>query len=220
MTNPNAIVNLTNNMIKDIISSSGIEENVQKVMEESEITTTPIARAGKTDVTGYSKEIDISADIKPEWRNFIKTFQGANFSVKNYSKGKNQVIHLGNTNYFKAMYGVLSSLSFDSNKAVHIYAHTRTSYLFKQSAYTDEGQAHIIHIRFVYELAGSGLYDENMQKLDEVDFFIYNVPNNNNIFVRSVKEMIAQVQDYVQFPSIGNPWNSDIVVLKSTFNVT
>lgn len=199
------------------------DKDIQKFLHETEIITTPTARSAKVDVTGYNKSFDISSSIKPEWQDFIKTFQGANFSVKNYSsktKYVNNVIHLGNTNTLKAMYGILSSLGYGEKKATHIYAHTKFSYLLGHSAAKGEGPSHILHMRFAYELTGAGLWtetDDGLQQLDEVDFFIYNDPSSDNIFVRSTKEMISQSMDYLDTSNIGDPWNSSIVILKSSF---
>lgn len=204
-------------MIKEIMSKIG-DEAIEKSIQSSDIITTPTYRAAKTDVTGYSKTINIEADIKPEWRDFITAFQGANFSLKNYSSGgKGQVIHLGNTNTFKAMYGVLNTIGFKPTKSEHIYIHTRISYLFGHTAAQGEGPAHIIHMRFAYELTGAGLYDEQGNKMDEVDFFIYNDPYSDNIFVRSTKQMIRDVFGYLDLSRIGDPWTTGIVIAKSAF---
>lgn len=215
--NPDFIMKRADKIIKKMISQIG-EEEIAKSIQPSDIITTPTYRAAKTDVTGYSKTINIEANIKPEWQDFIKTFQGANFSLKNYSsKSKGQVIHLGNTNYFKAMYGVLNTLGFNSSKSEHIYIHTRISYLFGHTAAQGEGPSHIVHMRFAYELTGAGLYDELGQKMDEVDFFIYNDPNSENIYVRSTKQMIKDIFEYLDISSIGDPWTSGIVIAKSAF---
>lgn len=199
------------------------DQDIQKFLHETEIISNPTARSAKVDVTGYSKSFDISSNIKPEWQDFIKTFQGAKFSVKNYSsqtKYINNVIHLGNTNTLKAMYGVLSSLGYGEKKATHIYAHTKFSYLLGYSAAKGEGPSHILHMRFAYELTGAGLWTETeqgLQQLDEVDFFIYNDPSSDNIFVKSTKEMISNSMEYLDASKIGDPWNSSIAILKSAF---
>lgn len=215
--NVNLIQKRADKIVKEVISKIG-ENEIAKAISPSDIITPPTYRAAKTDVTGYSKTINIKADIKPEWQDFIRVFQGANFSLKNYSSGgKGQVIHLGNTNSFKAMYGVLNTIGFKPTKSEHIYIHTRISYLFGHTAAQGEGPSHIIHMRFAYELTGAGLYDEQGNKMDEVDFFIYNDPNSENIYVRSTKQMIKDVFEYLDISKIGDPWTSGIVITKSAF---
>lgn len=211
--------NFTDTIVKNLINNID-ESELSKFVRPSDLTNMPIFRSAKTDVTGYSKFIDVSTDIKPEWREFISIFQGANFSLKNYaSTAKTEVIHLGNTNPFKAIYGVLTSLGFNEEESMHIYAHTRISYLLNHSvAKAPDGPSHIIHMRFTYELTGSGLYDQQGNKLDEVDFFIYNDPASENIYVKSVKEMIKNVYSYLDISKIGDPWHAGIVVPKISFN--
>lgn len=205
-------------MVKKMLDRFGDEiENQQ--YDVSDIISAPVARSGKADVTGYSKTIDIAAEIKPEWQDFIKLFQGAKFSVKNYtSKNSTSLtIRLGQTNPFKAMYGILSELGYKEQTSVHIYMHARTSYLFGGSlANSEEGAKYIMKMRFAYELTGAGLYDANTgEKLDAVDFLVYNDPASDKIFVRSTKAMI---QDFdVYNGSHGDPWHSEIVVLKQSF---
>ena len=218
--NPALITKQINNITKKIMQSIG-DETIAHAIQPSDIIKNPTWRAGKVDVTGYSKTINISSEIKPEWQEFISTFQGTNFSLKNYAsntKIPNEIIHLGNTNYFKAIYGVLGSLGFNANSSNHIYVHTRVSYLFGHTAAQGEGPEHIVHMRFAYELTGAGLYDEQGKKLDEVDFFIYNDPASDNIFVRSVQEMIQNTFQYLDMSRIGDPWTSGIVIAKASFN--
>ena len=73
-----------------------------------------------------------------------------------------------------------------------------------------------MHLRFAYELSGGGLYDADGNRLDAADFFIYNDPTSNNIWVKSTKEMIANATDYMD-KVVRNPLTSGIVVLKQSF---
>jgi len=70
-------------------------------------------------------------------------------------------------------------------------------------------------LRFAYELAGGGLRDESGQKIDSADFFIYNDPASNNIYVRSTKEMIANAMNYMG--NVRDPLRSNIIILKNSF---
>ena len=187
---------------------------IRKSIKDSSLITPPTFRSAKVDVTGYNAEWTIGAEIKPEWEDFIKVFTGARFTVKNYSSAsKNEVIHIGNSDLYKAFYGTLTdSLNFKPKEAIHIYYHTINSEPEKDP----EESQHVIHIRFTYELTGNGLYDQDGNKIDAADFFIYNDPSSNNIWVRSTKSMIAHVMDYAG--QIRNPLHSGIVILKQSFD--
>lgn len=187
---------------------------IKNSIKDSVLITPPTFRSAKVDVTGYSAEWLIGAEIKPEWEDFIKTFTGARFTVKNYSStSKNEVIHIGNSDLYKAFYGTLTdSLNFKPKEATHIFYHTINSEPEKDP----EESQHVIHIRFAYELTGNGLYDQEGNKIDAADFFIYNDPASNNIWVKSTKSMIAHIMDYVG--QVKDPLHSGIVILKQSFN--
>ena len=71
-------------------------------------------------------------------------------------------------------------------------------------------------MRFAYELAGGGLYDSSGNRLDSADFFIYNDPASDNIWVRSTKEMIYNITKYIG--NMSNNINSEVIILKNSFN--
>ena len=188
---------------------------VQQHTLPSDLITTPTFRSGKVDATGFNREWVIEADIKPEWQGFVSTFAGATFTLKNYnSKSKTETIHLGSSNLYKAMYGTLNGqLGYDADESAHIYYHTINFY---DKTKDGEVGSHIIHLRFVYELTGQGLYDMEGNRLDGADFFIYNDPVSDNVWVRSTKEMIAEIQDYIG--NVSDPLHSGIVLLKNSFS--
>ena len=183
----------------------------QNSFTASGLISVPQARSAKVDVTGYSAKFVATADIKPEWKEFINLFKGAKMTLKNYS-GSNpnyETIHLGKTVPQKAILGSLNSLGLSNKQAVHIYYH-----LINHNPIEAEG-SHILHLRFQYELTGGGLYTSDGTKIDEADFFVYNDPTSGNIWVRSTKAMIAEMSKYTG--KIGNPLHSGVVVLKSSF---
>lgn len=208
--------NIAGNISKEFLNL--VSENGQRIISTSSIPSklisTPQFRAGKVDVTGYSGNFDIIADIDSKWQNFIRIFTGAKFTVKNYSStSKNEIIHLGRSNIMKSILGELDELNYSSKNALHIYYHSINSYNKRK---TETVGHHILHLRFAYELSGGGLYDSQGNRLDAADFFIYNDPSSNNIWVRSTKDMIANAMDYLD-SSIGNPITSGVVILKQSF---
>lgn len=174
-----------------------------------------VARSQKVDNTGYSKDLVISAKINSKFQNFIDLFSDVTFSVKNYKGNLDYNIHLGSTNAFKAMYGALRSLDIPPAEAVHIYSHSNMSY--KLRPHNIDRNNDIFHLRFMYELMGSGLIDPQSKKpLKEVDFLIYNDPTSDKIFVKSTKSLIADILDD-KYMKITNPWKG-IYIAKQKFN--
>lgn len=183
-------------------------------VSEPKFTTIPTVKSAKTDVTGYRANINIEATIRPEWREFISLFQGARITVKNY-KNKNaySTIKLGSTIPQKAIISTLESIGFSGAEATHTFFH-----LVQDPANIQEQAEHIVHLRFAYELTGSGLElidTDGTTSLENADFFIWNDPVSNNIWVRSTKEMVKNMLQYLE--PVSDPLWSDIVILKESF---
>ena len=162
----------------------------------------PTARAGKTDVTGTSVEVNITTDIKPEWQRFFQLLQGATFSAKNYQSGHigkdnewiattHPYIQLGKTDIYKAFAGVMSVLGADN---AEINARFAQSYWAYQRYKNESVAKHMYHIRFIYELTGAGLQDAFGGK-EGVKFLIYNDPNSDIITVTSTAWLIKEMFD-------------------------
>lgn len=181
-----------------------------------EIRASSQGRSGKSDVSGYNKQLVIEAKVKNNFKEFIDLFTGVSFSVKNYSSEHQYNIHLGDTLPFKAMYSSLSSLGIKHQSAIHVYFHAKYSFE-KHNTSQDIGRnTDIFHLRYIYELTGAGLVDEKKNSLKAVDFFIYNDPTSDKIYVKSTKEMIANILDKKEL-RVNNPWKS-IYVSKLDFN--
>lgn len=179
----------------------------KKFHVDQELLTEPEFRSNKVDVQSFSGTI--SASVQPKWEQFVNVFRGARFTVKNYSSTTTQeVIHLGKTNIKKSLISSLSDLGFAEKQAAHIFYHA-------VACEASQGQ-HLFHLRFAYELTGDGLYDAEGNRIDGADFFVYNDPATDNIWVRSTKEMIANAMEYQG--TIRDPLRSNIVVLKNKFS--
>ena len=204
--------NLSANISQEFMSSLGpyFSQKTQSETSESDVITKPEFRSGKVDVTSFTGEI--TSNVHPQWQEFVQVFKGARFTVKNYSStSQTETIHLGNTNIAKSLLGSLDELNIAQDAAIHIFFHSL--------AYAKRGNSlvgqHILHLRFAYELAGGGLRDSNNNRLDSADFFIYNDPASDNIYVRSTKEMIANAMNYMS--NVKDPLRSNIVILKNSF---
>lgn len=185
-----------------------------KLLEELHVS----ARAGKIDVAGYNKDLVLTANIIPQFQEFIDLFSSINFSIKNYKGDGAYDIHLGKTSPFKAMYGSLTSLGYSHEDAIHIYTHSRISYQQKKNMVARNND--IFHLRFMYELTGSGLVsilgDGGKQDLGAADYLIYNDPVSDNIFVKSTKQMINEIITSKNM-KVSNPW-AGVYVSKVSFN--
>lgn len=202
---------LAANISEDFMSSLDpfFSKKVQAETEESDLITKPQYRSGKVDVTSFTGEV--TSQVQPKWEEFLNVFKGARFTVKNYSStSKTEVIHLGNTNITKSLLGSLEEIGIQQKSAIHIFFHS-LAYAKRQDL--EVGQ-HLLHLRFAYELTGGGLY-VGKDRLDSADFFIYNDPASDNIYVRSTKEMIANAMRYMS--NVQDPLRSNIAILKSSF---
>lgn len=211
-----ALENIVDSMVAD--SYREFDAQGQQIINRhyisSDLITKPTFRSGKIDATGFNREWVLSAEINPKWQSFIHAFTGATFTMKNYSStSSTETIHLGSSNLYKAIYGTLNGgLGYEPDEAAHIYYHT--VHFYDNTKDSNVG-SHIIHMRFIYELTGQGLYDSEGNRLDGADFFIYNDPATENIWVRSTKEMIAEIQNYIG--NVSDPLHSGIVLLKNKF---
>jgi hypothetical protein len=98
-------------------------KKTQSETKESDVITKPEFRAGKIDVTSFTG--DITANVHPQWEEFVSAFKGAKFTVKNYSStSQTEVIHLGNTNITKSLLGSLDELNIANDTAIHIFFHS------------------------------------------------------------------------------------------------
>lgn len=210
------IGNMPANISKEFMQELQIQGQgiITRTNKSSEFIDMPKFRSGKVDVTGYNSTFAIEANIKPQWQDFINTFSGAKMTLKNYSStAGTEVIHLGNTNPAKAIISSLADLHYNAKEATHIFYHL-TGGRKKYSGPQTQG-AHIIHLRFAYELTGGKLTDSQGNDLEKADFFVYNDPSTSNIWVRSTKAMIAEMTRYAG--TVGDPLHSGIVVLKLSF---
>lgn len=151
----------------------------------------PVARSGKIDVTGTSTSF-IEADLHSDIEKLAFLFQNRTFTVKNYaSRTETLVIHLGNTDFYKAIYATLYDAGYSHAYINKVFFGGMNSYINKNNK---DVPTHFTHMRFIYELTGVGLgtVGENLEweKIAGADFFIYNDPSSNEIFVRSTAEMI------------------------------
>lgn len=151
--------------------------------------TSPQARAQKADIKGTSI-LEASAQINQDWEMLYKLFEGKTFSLKNYSSYNKMYlnIHLGHSDYYKALYGALINIEGMTQKSAEHIILAGLKSIQKHKNLTVS--THFYHLRFIYELTGIGLYDEKGDPISGVDYIIYNDPNGSDIYVKSTAELI------------------------------
>lgn len=171
----------------------------------------PTQRSLKADLQGVSAQIDINLDPNNLFHKLRKLTAGKTFSLKNrsafnqtdldtktifYSQKK---IGLGDTNIYKSLTGGLG-LVMDGKASNRVFFRGMQIMAGETknppTATCDQVAYHFAHLRFIYELAGSGLIDTtNNNPLKLVDYIIYNDPSSPNIGVRDTGSLIAEILD-------------------------
>lgn len=158
----------------------------------------PVERSIKTDINGVSLNIDVSNNqINRDLQELTKLIAGKTFSLKNYAARNenfsNTSIGLGTTNLYKALMGSLNTLYSPKTSRKIIYQGMQIlageqKNPDPQTVY-DNIAIHFSHLRYMYDLSGAGLLQQNGKM---TDFIIYNDPNSDNIAVRDTYSIILQ----------------------------
>lgn len=164
------------------------------------------AAAGKGDVRGSSSDnaqIIISEDFDDNpIKKLAALLQGATFSIKNYSSyngpdSENKdvaeiMLTLGRSNLYKAITGSLSEFYTNPKTQRDIFYRglqilTKTKETPSASARTVE--IHFQHMRFMFELRGSGLVDKDGHSL-AAHYIIYNDPASEKVYVQDTATIV------------------------------
>lgn len=210
------------NMIKDI-NSEAEKELIGKINKEKKPLHYLKNVAGKIDVRGF--EVSIAGQPDPQLLEIYNLIKDATFSAKNYdsmtwdekmqqmvekTKGGG-LIHLGKSNPYRAIYGALSNLGYDSSTIDSAYFAGRN----RVNIYNSNSAAnHLFHLRYIYELTGAGILYSGGINLGEARYLIYNDPSGN-IYVKSTSEIIADLLNNNP-PFVGDPFQ-DITISKTKF---
>lgn len=161
-------------------------------------------RSGKIDVRG-NKMVQVNYYSKNVPKKIMQLLASSNFTLKskksmtwdNANKKlvimKESDIHLGHTTPYVAIMGALSLLE----KQLSLQERERIFYqgLIENVKYGNkEIGYHLNHLQFIYELSGAGqFYSNGLGDIGVADYLIYNDPDSDDIQVRSVNAMIAEV---------------------------
>lgn len=138
--------------------------------------------SGKVDITGLNLNINFNfmANAGPLTKKALNIINRSKLSLKNYQSEWD--IHLGNTDAWKAFSTPLLALGKNTKDILDAFI---APDLKQFSKYKKTLNAHINHVRFVYELSGLG-------QDTEADFILINKPNTDEIYVFAVSELILK----------------------------
>ena len=166
---------------------------------------------GKIDVSGAMADVRFDINADPYLLRIGELLNKASFSIKSYaSKGafdqelkqrlesKVTKLHLGHTDQrriFSDIFGAMGVPHKVALSMLHYTKKTKNKTVKKEAA----------NLIFVYELTGYGQKYVNQAindvltelGIDGANYFIYNDPSTNNIFVRSTAELITTMWNHV-----------------------
>lgn len=179
------------------------------------------AKQGKIDVKSVVIEVLASANqdlLKVQDILSRSTFSAKNY--KNYFFYTNEqrqpwmnTLGLGQSNPFKAYYAVLSSLGYSSEIINYSFNRAYLCWKYHFLSHKNTGNA-IFAIRQAYELIGMGLV-YTTGNFGSVDYLVYNEHNTDNIYVKSVKEILTHFKNYSY--TYQNPFTDKIIIEKDFF---
>lgn len=194
---------MTTEDVKDLPKK--IEKDALKILkklaenEQKKIPQQITGNTGKIDISGKAINLNYSIDI-PDFQLLRSLMADATFSLKNYTTHSYDLdkkidlqelqLHLGNTNLYKSITGALNETGLSKEDRSAIFFRGMNHILIPK-AYPEQTRKDFFHLRFIYELRGSGLLDDFGEILP-VKYMIYNDPSSNNIFVRDTASIIQE----------------------------
>lgn len=167
--------------------------------------------AGKTDVKGFSVNKELIISPKLEGTNvgrLLELMKDATFSAKQYSSKAWSItdkkdfaeigLRLGQSNLYKAVTGSISELYTGVEDQKSIFYRGAWTFIHDYHNYRGVVELHWSHLRFIYELRGSGLgsvSNQNWSSVAETKYLIYNDNSSPNIFVKDTASLILEALD-------------------------
>lgn len=195
-------------MASDIIASVGT--TIYNKMKN--IKTKYVGVQGKIDISGLKAQVQITAEPNSYLARIAYLLSKANISAKSYASGYwsgrirmriskiSQEIHLGSTNLGRVYTDIF-------NKAAGTPPPVSLSlYMYLKNTKNKEIREAASRLRFIYELTGYGqtYVDGAIQDILDAEgighanYFIYNDPASDNIYVQSTAAIIAEMWNEVK----------------------
>lgn len=192
--------------LENLVDDKNVEDLLKKLADkENKRASTQIRNAtGKVDVSGKAITLNYSKTLPDKVERLMELMKDATFSAKSYSsnawdsakqKDWSEIgLHLGNTNLYKAVTGALSELQMGYKQQTSFFFRGVNTILHNSHGYGNITAQHFAHLRFIYELRGSGLLDENGLVMP-VKYLIYNDPSSDAIYVKDTASIILEALD-------------------------
>lgn len=191
------------NMNLSNLADEAAEELIKKLADiEHKKAATQIGNAtGKIDISGKAITLNYTKELPFSVERLLVLMKDATFSAKNYNSkawsedSKKELsalgLHLGHTNLYKAVTGALSEVQMGHKQQASMFFRGMNTILYNNHGYAEQTRTHFNHLRFIYELRGSGLLDQNGLVLP-VKYLIYNDPSSDAIFVKDTASIILE----------------------------
>lgn len=179
------------------------KEVADKMGTRLEAKKIAVDKSQKIDNKGVTVDIEVSFKYdEDKLKRLAYYMKDATFTDKQYSRwSKNGIndysrvqLHLGNTSLYKAITGVVSEVYKPTEvqrsifyRGLQILKGTKKN----PSATPEEVTTHFTHMRFAFELRGTGLIDAN-GRTAIAKYIIYNDPNSDTIYVRDTASLILE----------------------------
>lgn len=192
--------------INNLLDDEKVEDLLKKLAqkENKRISTQVRNAAGKVDISGKAITLNYSKTLPYKVERLMELMKDATFSAKNYTsnawditkkKDWNEIgLHLGNTNLYKAITGALSEIQMGHKQQTSFFFRGVNTILNDKHSYGSITAQHFSHLRFIYELRGSGLLDQN-GLIMPVKYLIYNDPSSDAIYVKDTASIILEALD-------------------------
>lgn len=192
--------------LDDMLDDENVEKLLKQLAEkENRRASTQIRNAtGKIDVSGKAITLNYTKELPFSVARLMYLMKDATISAKSYSSKSWDInnkkdwseigLHLGNTNLYKAVTGALSEVQMGHKQATSFFFRGINTILNNSHNNADLTAMHFAHLRFIFELRGSGLLDENGLVLP-VKFLIYNDPSSDVIYVKDTASIILEALD-------------------------
>lgn len=196
-----AMKDLTEDIKRKVVDS--VQETADKLGAKYQAKNLLKGRSQKIDNQGLSINLKVGIDLDTNKLNKLAYYlKDATFTDKQYTRWGHEglrdltgvQLHLGNTMLYKAITGVLSEVYKSTNTQREIFFRGLTILNDKDknhSATPEEVNIHFAHMRFNYELRGTGLLDSNGNSMI-AKYIIYNDPNGDTIYVRDTASLIVE----------------------------
>jgi hypothetical protein len=196
-----AMQDLTEDLKRTIVDS--VQETADKLGAKYQAKDLLKGRSQKIDNQGLTIDFEVGFDIDANKLNKLAYYlKDATFTDKQYTRWGHEglrnltglQLHLGNTMLYKAVTGVLSQVYNSTNTQREIFFRGLSILNANDknhSATPEEVNIHFAHMRFNYELRGTGLLDPNGNSMI-AKYIIYNDPDGDTVYVRDTASLIAE----------------------------